>query len=210
MKIPMTVKKTSKAVSLKKDEGKPSGSRREFIRNGHSLRLTLESKGVGLMSSGSYCALKLRREAIDALLKEKSFTPKFRGYMVLSADKGTIVRPVQLVDNQRFVVNGKRMSTAVFEPGKCKLYSPKQFSAVLANGTWTATIHWNAQKTDLKGLVVGSKNASYSTMLYVKDGKIAVKDVEPTPNVHNRKEVVSLVNTDRDFSSTLRQIRAKL
>jgi hypothetical protein len=190
----------------KKSVSKPAVKAKmdEFVRNRHNIRAKYELLGVGLNSSGSYLVGDINRSECDRLvgIKNKKIVGKPM-FMVLESGKGQLVREVVSADKNLFTVNGKLMSRKVFPPGMCEILTQTEFAKLLKHEAAlkkneVIELRTRGDQKHLTGLLLGEITRPYSALVYAKEGKLHIRNVETKANIHNAREVCSLVSSKPD------------
>jgi hypothetical protein len=169
-------------------------------RNGHRTRVAWEAKGVGLLSAKTWLFPSLNETAIKRVEKMAVTGTKPVFLHLHEANRGDLLVPVRLAaDGIHFICGPKnaKMALDVFPPNSVKVLSEGTLIEGLLKSGKTAKVRC-VSGAEIEGMVFGDCSKPYAELVHRVNGKLVLKDIETRRNVHNQKELVSLLATDKD------------
>jgi len=185
-------------------------------KTSHKVREAAQAVGIGMQASGSYVCAKFNADAFAELAKTELGSIKFntaRCIAIVRSDReagkgGTVARIAQASECGRFVRYTADKSIMRTDVVSMEVLTLADFvERAIAGGT-VATIarleHRQAvEGSEKTGYVFGSLSESYSSLVYVLNGKVQIKDIETRANEYNSHELVCVLQSTTEENAKL-------
>lgn len=184
-------------------------------KTSHTFREAAQAVGIGMQASGSYVCAKFNSDAYAALAKVNLSELRFskeKAIAVTESDRekgkgGTVARIVNVSECGKYVRYADKtvMHTDVV---KMTVYTLAGFvESTIKAGVIATVARLEARQvvegSEITGYVYGSLSESYSSLVYVLNGKVQIKDIETKANEYNAHELVVITSSTEDENAKL-------
>ena len=184
-------------------------------KTSHTFRELAQTVGIGMQASGSYVCAKFNSDAYAELAKTNLSELRFskeKAIAVTKSDRefgkgGTVARIAKVSECGRFVQYADKsvMRTDVVS---MEVLTLGEFVERAIKSGVSATIarlenRQTVEGSEVTGYVFGTLQESYSSLVYVLNGKVQIKDIETKANEYNAHELVCVLTSTEEENAKL-------
>jgi hypothetical protein len=167
------------------------------ISNGIGLRAAMESKGIGLNSSGSYVLSSFDAREFESVQRTDFAGLEFSNedhVVVASGKKGSLAKLARVTQDRKFAryLFGNFISVALIEG---QVYSRSEFIRSIAQNGTLHVVKVSTAK-DYVGILHGDMAAAYKSLVYPTPNGFLILDLEEKPPPQSVDMMVRIVAVD--------------